>query len=340
MQTPCPGRPIRPVARRKVDARQDVLDALAVVLDAAGVQEHRGLRGAPELGGLLDAGRGHAGDVGAPSGRVVAHGLGRRLEAVGVRLDEVVVEPVALDQEMQDRAHQGRVGAGTQPEEHVGGAGEWGDARVGDDELAATVTRPPHVARSDRCALGDVRAGHEHDVGERDVGPGVRRAVDAERALVRRAGRHHAQATVVVEVRGAHREAGELADEVCLLRRERDARRRSRPSRVRTRPGCGGSPTRSDRAPRPTTPAETRRRVRASGSAAGRDGSPCRYRFTPFGQSLPSLNGNSYQGSKPTTSFVADLEDDPALLATEAAVRLHLAVDLEIGVPPARAAPR
>ena len=31
-----------------------------------------------------------------------------------------------------------------------------------------------------------------------------------------------------------------------------------------------------------------------------------------------------------------DLEDDPALLATEAAVGLHLAVDLEVGVPPTR----
>src|SRR5262249_32315941 len=31
---------------------------------------------------------------------------------------------------------------------------------------------------------------------------------------------------------------------------------------------------------------------------------------------------------------VMDLQDDPALLAAEAAVRLHLPVDLEVGVPP------
>src|SRR5690348_10952127 len=30
---------------------------------------------------------------------------------------------------------------------------------------------------------------------------------------------------------------------------------------------------------------------------------PCKYRFTPFGQSIPRLKGNSSQGSKPMTSL-------------------------------------
>ena len=92
------------------------------------------------------------------------------------------------------------------------------------DQLGAAVARPPDVARRDRERLGDVRAGDPHDVGQRDVAPRVRVAVDAERLLVAGAGRHHAEPPVVVEVGRVQGEPGELADEVALLVRQRDAR--------------------------------------------------------------------------------------------------------------------
>ena len=57
-----PGLPNLPVARPRLMHDEHVLDALGLVLDPAGVQQHPGRRGAPQLGGLLDAGRGHAGD--------------------------------------------------------------------------------------------------------------------------------------------------------------------------------------------------------------------------------------------------------------------------------------
>src|SRR5262245_57756304 len=38
---------------------------------------------------------------------------------------------------------------------------------------------------------------------------------------------------------------------------------------------------------------------------------PCRYRFTPFGQSIPRLNGNSSHGSKPITSLSRTLSCTP-----------------------------
>src|SRR6516225_865309 len=39
-------------------------------------------------------------------------------------------------------------------------------------------------------------------------------------------------------------------------------------------------------------------------AAVSRSGcAPCRYRFTPLGQSIPRLNGNSSHGSKPLTSL-------------------------------------
>jgi hypothetical protein len=39
----------------EVDGGEHVVDAFGLLLDAAGVQHHAGRRGAPHLGGLLDA---------------------------------------------------------------------------------------------------------------------------------------------------------------------------------------------------------------------------------------------------------------------------------------------
>ena len=66
-----------------------------------------------------------------PRRRVVGDRGGGLLEAGGVVVDEVVVEPVAVDQHVEHRAEQRRVGAGPQAEEQVGGAGQRRDPRVG-----------------------------------------------------------------------------------------------------------------------------------------------------------------------------------------------------------------
>ena len=78
----------------EVDRGEHVVDALGVLLDAAGVQQHPGRRRAPPLGGLLDARRGHAGDLGRPRRGHVGDRGGGLVEADGVGVDEVVVEPV------------------------------------------------------------------------------------------------------------------------------------------------------------------------------------------------------------------------------------------------------
>ena len=51
----------------EVDRRDDVVDALGVLLDAAGVEQHPRGRRAPPLGRLLDPRRRHAGDAGSPA---------------------------------------------------------------------------------------------------------------------------------------------------------------------------------------------------------------------------------------------------------------------------------
>jgi hypothetical protein len=55
------------------------------------------------------------------------------------------------------------------------------------------------------------------DLGLQQVGPRVASAVDAERLLVGRRGRDHAEPAVVVDVTGAERDPGELAHQVGLL---------------------------------------------------------------------------------------------------------------------------
>ncbi len=299
------------------------------------MQQHPGARRAPPFGGLLDARRGDARDLLGPLRRVVAYCFGGGFEPFGVRLDELVVEPVARDEHVEDRTEQRRIGAGPQPEEQVGRTGERGDARVGDDQLRAVVARPPDVARRDRRAFGDVRPRDEHDFGERDVAPGVRGPVDPERALVRDAGRHHAEPAVVVEVRGAEREPRELADEVRLLVVERDARQHR--ERVVPVPALD-PPDLLDGAVERVVPRDRTEAARCRRVAFERFEQPVGVRVLQVAldalrAELPLVERELVPRFEADDFLVLDLEDDPALLPAEAAVRLHLAVDLDARVP-------
>src|SRR5690606_38886623 len=92
---------IRPAdaSRRKhdMDRPEDVLDAVAVVLDAAGVEEETRLRGAPQCGGLANRRFRDAGRLGGPARRPRANRRGNLVETDRVALDEVVIEVVVLD---------------------------------------------------------------------------------------------------------------------------------------------------------------------------------------------------------------------------------------------------
>ncbi len=172
--TPQPGLPNLPVARPRL-MHDSTFSTPLVWCSMPRACSSIPVAAVPQqLGGLLDARRRDAGDRARPTpacSRATAAAASSK--PVGVVADEVVVEPVALDQHVEDRAHQRRVGARPEPEEDVGGARDRRHARVGDDQLGAAVARPPDVAGGDRRALGDVRAGDEDDVGERDVAPRV-----------------------------------------------------------------------------------------------------------------------------------------------------------------------
>ena len=284
----------------------------------------------------IRAGR-HAGDGGRPRRRHVGDGRGRAFEVDGVLVDERVVEQVAPDQLVEHGAEERRVGARPHREEQVGGAGQRDDARVLHDQPGPTVARPPDVARGDREGLGDVRAGDPHHVGEGDVAPRVGVAVDAERLLVGGAGGHHAEASVVVEVRRVQGEAGELADQVALLVRERDAGEHGEGVIAVGRLDAadlgddaveGGVPR--DRAEAPGCRRITHHRVQQAVGVAALE-----VTLDALRAQLALVERELVPRFEADDGVVADLQLDAALLTAEAAVRLHDAVGVDLRIPAA-----
>src|SRR5262249_2040972 len=81
-----------PRGEHDVDPAQAVLEAVAVVLDAPGVEQEARLRGPPPLGGLLDGPLRDARHLRGTGGRPLGHGARHLLEADRVALDERVIE--------------------------------------------------------------------------------------------------------------------------------------------------------------------------------------------------------------------------------------------------------
>ena len=239
---------------------------------------------------------------------------------------------------MQHRTKERRVAAGSHREEQIRGAGQRHDPRILHDQARATVAGPPDIARRDRERLRDVGAGHPHHIGEGNVAPRVRRAVDAERLLAPGAGGHHAVTAVVIEVRGVQREAGELADQVALLVRQRHTRQH------RERVVAVGLLDAADLARHPVerlVPGDVAEPARRGGIAFHRMQQPVRVvalevALDTLRAQLALVEREVVPGFEPHNRVVVDLQLDPALLATEAAVRLDDPVDLEPGVPTAR----
>ena len=194
-----------------------------MVLDTAGMEEEARFRRAPPFGRLHQRTLRHAGDLRGPRQRPLAAVLGDLLESDRVRVDECVIEPVALDHDLQHAGEQRRVAPRFHWQVQVAGASSGRDARILDDDLRALFARLPDVVRGDRRAFGDVRAGDPKDFGPDHVGPGIRRAVDAERLLVRGPGADHAQPAVVVDVRRLETHARKLAHQIGFLGRQAGA---------------------------------------------------------------------------------------------------------------------
>src|SRR5690606_30157681 len=129
-----------PGSEDDVDGREDVFDAVAVVLEAAGVEEEAGPGGTPPLGRFSDGLLGNARDFRSAAGRPGFYALGNLVEADGMVLDEVMVEPVVLDHQVEDAVEQGGIAARLDRQEEIAGAGDGGQARIDDDYFGAVLT--------------------------------------------------------------------------------------------------------------------------------------------------------------------------------------------------------
>ena len=113
-----------PGGKHEVDAGQNVLDALALVLDPARMQQKTGLGRSPPFRGLQDFLLRDTGGALGPFEVVGFDRLLRLLKTTRVVGDEIVVEPVVLDELMQDRAVKRGIAARPDRQMQIGGAGD------------------------------------------------------------------------------------------------------------------------------------------------------------------------------------------------------------------------
>lgn len=207
-------------ARRQaqVDPRADGVGALGLLLGPAGGEHHGGVRGAEHPDRLAEPGHRNAREA-FHQFRPVGHGGGPGFgPAGGAGGDELLVGVPLGDHEVQQAEREREVGAGTRGEVQVGLVGGAGAARVDDDQRAAVLLQLGEVAQGGWHGLGKVGADQDHAAGARYVLQGEGQTpVEAEGALVGGGGRGHAEAAVVVDLRGPQGDPGELAERVGLF---------------------------------------------------------------------------------------------------------------------------
>ncbi len=256
----------------EVDPRADRVGALGLLLRAARGEHHRRLGIAEHPHRLAQLRHRHAGDP-LHVLRPVRHRRGPGLLPAGGPLRDVrLVGPPLGDHQVQQAERQGEIGARAGRQVQVGLLGGAGAARVDHDQRAAVVAQFGEVAQRRRHGLGRVGADQDHAPGARDVLQRERQAaVHAERLRPGGRGGGHAEPAVVVDLRGAERHPGELAQRVRLLVGEAAAAEDAQ--RVRAVLGAGAQQGAGDPV-QGLVPA--RRRQLAVGAAHQRLGQPRR----------------------------------------------------------------
>src|SRR5580704_7775148 len=203
--------------KAQVNQRRTVFDAFGLVLDTTCVKDDG------TFGPRKEARRSHNG-LGWHSGLFRnsawvpdASRFGNLFEANRMGQNEISpLQPVAQDDVKQTHV-QSEVGARPNGKIHVRIAADRRHRRIDDDEFSASVAAPPQIIGSDRGALRNIRACHEHDLCFRDIAPRKRTAVHAKRQFVSRTRRNHTQSSVVIDVAGTQCNASKFSKEVGFL---------------------------------------------------------------------------------------------------------------------------
>ena len=184
------------------------------MFDAARVEQHRGLGRTPNLRRLQHTPRRYARDFLRQGGGVFPDEIADLVEVMRVFGDEALVDPAAFYQHVQNAVCQRAVAARPHGQEQVGRARERSYARVNDDDFRAVVPGAPDMVGENRETFGDIGAGDEQRSGERDVTPGIGRAVNPKNFLGSGSRGNHAQPAVVVDIGSLDRHSRKLAHQV------------------------------------------------------------------------------------------------------------------------------
>ncbi len=170
-----------------------------------------GLGEHPHAGPLV--GDGHPGDPLHPFRPPAGDHAPRFVEAGGAVTDVVPVDVAVGDRDVQQAQRERQIRAGRRLQVQGSELGRCAAAWVDHDQVGLG-----EVTDEGRHGLGHVRPGQQHHVGVVQVGHRERQSpIDAEPPQAGRSRRGHAEAAVVVDLRGGQRDTGELAEQVGLL---------------------------------------------------------------------------------------------------------------------------
>ena len=214
-----PGRPIRPVSKMTVDDRIDLVDAAARLVDALRIERDDPLGSGEPVEEQRHRALGEAADVGGLCNRLAGDLLQRGFGAGGRSIHERAVDSVARCKMREQPVEQHRIAARAKRQVQIGAFTCRGPPRIDDDNAAGRVVGlgGHHALVKDRMAPGGVGADEDQEIGGFEIFIAARNGVAAERALVARHARRHAQPRIGIDVGGADEALGELVDDVIVL---------------------------------------------------------------------------------------------------------------------------
>ena len=163
---------------------------------------------------------------------------------LGAGRDVVAVDQLFFECQVEQAVGERQIGAGGELQVQRRVPCGIGEARVDDDQFAAAALLFEHPLHDGRHGLGAVRAPKQQRASLGEIRDGKRQtSVEAERLIRACRGRRHAVAPVVVDIRRFEHDARELAEQICLLVRQRATAERAHaggavlPLEVRDTPG-------------------------------------------------------------------------------------------------------
>ena len=201
----------------EIDAGQAGIHTMGAVLNTFAMHDKGGCGATVEACGSHDSLSRHTGE---PFGLLGGKWLNRRthlLPAVGAFFEIHLVHQAVDDNLAKHRIDHGFVRTEADRQPQIGRAREGRLARIDDYQVRSLVASAPDPLHDDGKTFRYIHADCEHAIGERDIGHGQGRAVDAKGPGICDGGRRHAQAAIVVYISRTQSHAGKLPHHIAFL---------------------------------------------------------------------------------------------------------------------------